>query len=153
MTDNEVDPRRAGLLRALILSLVAAAVPVAGAFLFPASLQDYEALTWLLLLVPAFLWAYERGWQGIATALAFGMAAVTLTYVMTQLIGSSVPDLLLPVIAAYVLITLCIGLFGDRVARGGFDAAADMRALNDATTGLPNRTQADLHLELEFAAA
>ncbi|HEX2166116.1 MAG TPA: PAS domain S-box protein, partial [Longimicrobiales bacterium] len=117
------------------------------------SLQDYEALTWLLLVVPAFLWAYERGWRGIATALAFGMAAVTLTYVMTQLIGSTVPDLLLPVIAAYVAITLCIGVFGDRVSRGGFDAAADMRALNDPATGLPNRTQAELHLELEFAAA
>ncbi|HSK18514.1 MAG TPA: PAS domain S-box protein [Longimicrobiales bacterium] len=153
MTTEEGDPRQAGLLRVLILSLLAAAIPVAGAFLFPATLQDYEALTWLVLLVPAFLWADARGWRGIATALALGMAAVTVTYVLTQLIGSTVPDLLLPVIVAYVAITLGIGLFGARVARGGFDAAADMRALNDEATGLPNRTQADLHLELEFAAA
>ena len=153
MTTEDSRPRDARLLRVLVLSLLAAAVPVAGAFLFPASLQDYEALTWLLLLVPAFLWADARGWRGIATALALGMAAVTLTYVLTQLIGSTLPDLLLPVIVAYVAITLGIGLFGARVARGGFDAAADMRALNDEATGLPNRTQADLHLELEFAAA
>jgi diguanylate cyclase (GGDEF)-like protein/PAS domain S-box-containing protein len=153
VTTKEVDQQRAGLVRALLLSLVAGAIPVAGAFLFPARLQDYEALTWLVLLVPAFLWAYERGWRGIATALAFGMAAVTLTYVMTQLIGSTVPDLLLPVVVVYVTITLGIGLFADRVARGSFDATADVRALNDEATGLPNRTQADLHLELEFAAA
>ncbi|MBR9989076.1 MAG: GGDEF domain-containing protein, partial [Gemmatimonadetes bacterium] len=153
MTTEPVDPFRSGLMRALVISLIAAAIPIAGAFLFPASLQDYEALTWLLLVIPAFLWAYERGWRGIATALAFGMAAVTITYVMTQLVGSSVPDLLLPVIVVYVAITLGIGLFRDRVARGPFDAAADMRALNDEATGLPNRTQAELHLELEFAAA
>ncbi|HEX6307118.1 MAG TPA: PAS domain S-box protein [Longimicrobiales bacterium] len=144
---------RRGLVRALVLSLAAGAVPVAGAFLFPDSLQDYEALTWLLLVVPAFLWAYERGWRGIATALAFGMAAVSTTYVLTELNGRQVPDLLLPVVVAYVAITLGIGLFGERVARGGFSAAGDGRALLDAATGLPNRDQAELHLELEFAAA
>ncbi|HEX6132631.1 MAG TPA: PAS domain S-box protein [Longimicrobiales bacterium] len=153
MKASAAEASKRGLVRALVLSFVAGAIPIAGAFLFPDTLQDYEALTWLLLLVPAFLWAYERGWRGIATALAFGMAAVSTTYVLTELGGRQVPDLLLPVVVAYIAITLGIGVFGERVARGGFASALDGRALLDSLTNLPTREQAELHLELEFAAA
>jgi two-component system, cell cycle sensor histidine kinase and response regulator CckA len=144
---------KSGLVRALALSIAAASIPITGAFLFPTSLQDYEALTWLTLLVPAFLWAYERGWRGVATALALGMAAVSITYALMQLRGGQIPDLLLAVIVVYVGVSLGIGLFGDRLGKARYEAAAETLALQDPLTGLPNRRHAELHLEIEFAAA
>jgi diguanylate cyclase (GGDEF)-like protein/PAS domain S-box-containing protein len=146
-------PGTAGLLRALVLSVAAAAVPVAGAFLFPADLKDYEALTWLLLLVPAFLWAYERGWRGIATALAFGMAALSITYAVTQSLGSQLPPLLPPVLLAWLAVSIGIGLLRDGVSRAQYAAAAETLALQDPLTGLANRKRAELHLDLQFASA
>ncbi|HSJ23953.1 MAG TPA: PAS domain S-box protein [Longimicrobiales bacterium] len=153
MPQAEVRPASRGLIRALGLSLAAAAIPVAGVFLFPDDLRDYEALTWLLLLVPAFLWAYERGWRGVATALAAGMATVSTTYVMAEVSGRDVPDLLLPVIVIYVFVSLGIGLFGQHASRSRFDAATHSLALQDPLTALPNREQAELHTGMQFTAA
>lgn len=153
MADADVRPASGNLFRVLVLSLAAAAVPVAGAFLFPEQLEHYEALTWLLLLVPAFLWAYERGWRGVATALALGMAALSVTYAVAESLGRSVPELLLPVVVIYVLVSLGTGLLGERSMRAGFDAAAETLALQDPLTGLPNRRHAELHLDLQFATA
>lgn len=67
-------------LRALVLSIVALAVPVVATLWVSDSLGDYDALLWLLALVPAFLLAYYRGWRGVATALAAGMAALAVTH-------------------------------------------------------------------------
>jgi diguanylate cyclase (GGDEF)-like protein/PAS domain S-box-containing protein len=153
MPRADVRPAGDGLIRALVLSVAAAAVPVAGTFLFPDNLKDYEALTWLLLLVPAFLWAYERGWRGVATALAAGMATLSVTYAFVEVSGRAIPDLLLAIIVIYVIISLSIGLFGDRVSRAQFDAAAETLALRDPLTGLPNRRHAELQAEMQFAAA
>jgi diguanylate cyclase (GGDEF)-like protein/PAS domain S-box-containing protein len=153
MAGVDVRPASGNMLRALVLSVAAAAVPIAGTFLFPVHLQDYEALTWLLLLVPAFLWAYERGWRGVATALALGMAALSVTYATAEALGGRVPDLLLPVVVIYVLVSLGTGLLGERSMRAGFAAAAESLALQDPLTGLPNRRHAELHLELQFATA
>jgi len=82
---------------------------VAGALLFPDGLAEYGALLWLLALVPAFLLAYYRGWRGAATALAAGMATLSLTEVAAAWTGHALPDLLVGVVAAYVTITLGIG--------------------------------------------
>jgi diguanylate cyclase (GGDEF)-like protein/PAS domain S-box-containing protein len=145
--------QRHGLLRVLALSALAAAVPISGVFVFPEQMRDYEALTWLLLLVPAFLWAYERGWRGVATALASGMAALSVTYAVSQSLGGTLPPLLLPVIVAYVAITLAVGMFGERLTRAQYDRAAETLALQDPLTGLANRRRAELHLDLQFATA
>ena len=142
-----------GLVRALLLSVLAAAIPIAGVFLFPETLEDYEALMWLLLLVPAFLWSYERGWSGIATALAFGMAALTTTYVIAEYRGIAIPDLLFAVVVLYVAITLGIGLFREEVAAAQADHATESLAMEDPLTTLPNRRHAEMHLQMEFAAA
>jgi diguanylate cyclase (GGDEF)-like protein/PAS domain S-box-containing protein len=149
----ESRPDAGGLVRVLALSLAAAAVPVAAVVFFPENLQHYEALTWLLLLVPAFLWAYERGWRGIATALALGMAALSLTYAVAELLGGTIPDLLLPVVVVYVAISLGIGVFGTRLSRARYHAATEELTLQDSLTGLPNRRHLELHLEMEYAAA
>jgi diguanylate cyclase (GGDEF)-like protein/PAS domain S-box-containing protein len=153
--DTRADARapNGGLVRVLMLSIAAAAVPVLAAWFFPADLQDYEALTWLLLLIPAFLWSYERGWRGVATALALGMAVLSLTYAVAEFQGRAVPDLLLPVVVLYVAISLGIGVFGMRLSRAAHDAAAEQHTLQDGLTGLPNRRHVELHLEMEFAAA
>jgi diguanylate cyclase (GGDEF)-like protein/PAS domain S-box-containing protein len=142
-----------GLVRALLLSVIAAAIPIAGVFLFPETMADYEALMWLLLLVPAFLWSYERGWSGIATALAFGMAALTTTYVIAEYQGIAIPDLLFAVVVLYVGITLGIGLFREEVAAAQADQATESLAMQDPLTTLPNRRHAEMHLQMEFAAA
>lgn len=137
--------------RALVLSGLALLVPVAGAILVPAELGDYAALLWLTALVPAFLLAYYRGWRGVATALALGMATLSLTQVGVLLVGGSLPDLLLAVVVGYVAISLGIGWLADTLHRDKA-VVADM-AFTDILTHLPNRRHARVFLENEFAAA
>ena len=144
-------PRRRVPLRALLLSLAALAVPVAGALLFPDGLAEYGALLWLLALVPAFLLAYYRGWSGAATALAAGMATLSLTEVAAAWTGRALPDLLVGVVAAYVAITLGIGWLAELLHQEK-DEVEDM-AFTDPLTHLPNRRHARAFLENEFAAA
>jgi diguanylate cyclase (GGDEF)-like protein/PAS domain S-box-containing protein len=140
-------------LRAVLLSLPAVAIPVAGAIFLPVELGDYEALLWLLALIPAFLLAYHRGWRGAATTLAFGMAILSITYFCTQALGRPIPQLLYGVITFYVGITLGIGWLAERVSKKKFDEASTTLALRDPLTELPNRRYAEVYLEQEFAAA
>ena len=136
--------------RALILSCAALLVPMAGAFLLPQGLADYGTLLWLLALVPAFLLAYYRGWQGAATALAAGMASLSLTAAVAVWLGRAVPDLLLGVVVGYVAIALGIGWLAERLHRDR-DEVEDM-AFTDILTHLPNRRHARVFPENEFAA-
>jgi PAS domain S-box-containing protein len=109
--------------RALVLSLAALAVPILAAFVFPESLADYGTILWLLALVPAFLLAYYRGWQGVSVALGVGMAVLTATQLTGLAFGTGSRDwvLLLLVVAAYISIALGIGwlteLLGDATVR------------------------------------
>lgn len=137
--------------RALVLSLIALAVPVLGAFWTPEALQQYSALLWLLALVPAFLLAYYRGWRGVATALAAGMATLSLTQVVATWLGRPVPDLLMGIVVAYVAISLGIGWLAELFQRQ-VHQAEDL-AFTDLLTRLPNRRHARVFLENEFAAA
>jgi len=86
--------------KALILSLIALAVPITSAVAFPTLAGDeYGLLVWLLALVPAFLLTYYRGLTGAAVAVAGAMAALSLSQVLLQLFGLGSPDwswLLLP---------------------------------------------------------
>jgi diguanylate cyclase (GGDEF)-like protein/PAS domain S-box-containing protein len=143
---------RPGLVRSLVLSLAALAVPVAGVLWFPRELADYAALAWLLAVIPALLLAHERGWRGAATALAFGMAVLTVTYVTAELRGREIPDLLAGVVILYIVITLGIGWLAERAGTLRLTQVADL-ALIDTLTGLPNREQSERFLEKEFAAA
>src|SRR5688500_4033263 len=143
--------RRRAPTRALLLSLAALGVPVAGALVFPEGLAEYGSLLWLLALIPAFLLAYYRAWRGAATALAAGMATLSLTEAVATWSGRSVPDLLLGVVIAYVAITLGIGWLAEQLHQDK-DEVEDM-AFTDILTHLPNRRHARVFLENEFAAA
>ena len=138
-------------LRALLISLAALAIPAAGAFVVPGVLQDYEALLWMLAVVPAFLLAYYKAWRGAAIALAGAMAAVSVTYAITQAIGRPMPELMLAVLVVIIGVSLAAGMLADRIYRKTGQAPSD--GFTDPATGLPNRAHADLHLETEFAHA
>ncbi len=137
--------------RALILSLAALVVPVVGDLEVPERLADYGALLWLLALVPAFLLAYYRGWKGVATALAVGMATLSTTQVVATWMHRAPPDILLGVVGAYVAVSMGIGWLAETLHRER--AIVEDMAFTDLVTHLPNRRHARLFLENEFAAA
>jgi diguanylate cyclase (GGDEF)-like protein len=144
-------PARVVPFRALAISLGAFLVPVLGAFSFPERIAEYGALLWLTMVIPAFLLAYHRGWRGAATALAAGMATLSVTQAAVLWAGEPVPDILLGVVVAYVLIVLGIGWLAEALHQER--AVVEDMAFTDLLTGLPNRRQARLFLENEFAAA
>jgi len=144
---------RQELFRAFLLSLFALAVPVTGAFFVPDTFSDYEALLWLIALIPAFLLAYHRGWRGAATALALGMAVLSVTYAVTRGMGRTVPPLLFGVVVFYIVLALMVGWLAERLHRRVRREQREGAAFVDPLTGLPNRRHAELHLDIEFNAA
>jgi putative two-component system response regulator len=137
--------------RALVISLAALLFPAVAPFVVPEALSRYAPFFWLLALLPAFLLAYYRGWRGVATALAAGMATLSLAQAVSLWMGRSVPDLLFAVVIAYLVIALGIGWLAEVLHRDR-DEVEDM-AFTDILTHLPNRRHARVFLENEFAAA
>jgi diguanylate cyclase (GGDEF)-like protein len=139
--------------RAVFLCGVALILPVIAAVVFPSESAEYRVLVWLVLLVPAFLLAFFRGWKGVATSLAGGM--VVLVVAQVALLASGRPmsnwPLLLTVIIAYILIALGIGFLSDSLHEARM--RAEELALTDELTGMPNRRHVRLILGREFAAA
>lgn len=141
-------------IRALALSLAALAVPVVAVLLFPDWAQDDQGvLIWLSSLVPAFLLAYYRGLRGVALAVAGGMAVLALTQVAVLVLGETAPNwtFLLAVVAVYIAICIALAVFAEILHRER--RAAEMLALVDQLTGLPNRRHAGIMLDSQFAAA
>ncbi len=137
--------------RAAVLSLAAFVVPVLGAFWFPEDLADYEALLWLTALIPAFLLAYYRGWQGAATATALGMAVLAIVAAITRSLGRETPDLLPIIVVIYLGLSIAIGWLAEILHRDR-DEVEDL-AFTDPLTHLPNRRHVEVFLANEFAAA
>ncbi len=139
--------------RAFVLSAVALLVPVIASVVMPEATEEYELLVWLLLLVPAFLLAYFRGWRGVTMTLAAGMVLMVSVQLGLAMSGYRVPNvsLLVAVIISYVLISLGIGILSDRLHSERMHA--EELALTDELTSLPNRRYVRLILEREFAAA
>jgi diguanylate cyclase (GGDEF)-like protein len=136
----------------LILAFAALAVPVIGTFWFPEEAHEYEALLWLLALVPAFLLAYYRGWTGVAVAMLIGMVALSGVQVAASVLGfQSNWAMFLAIVAAYIALGLCIGIVSELLHRER--ARAERLALMDELTEIPNRRLADLFLDKEFGAA
>ena len=135
--------------RAVGLSIAALAVP------FAASQWAVETsaspLVWLVALIPAFLLAYYRGWGGVATALAGAMAALALSNVVLLLRGASIDELyLLGVITIFIAVCLGIGWLSE--AMHDSRARAELVALTDELTTLPNRRRVRMFLEAQLAA-
>ena len=105
---STIQPTQPVPVRALGFSVFALVVPVVGALFVPEALGEYGALLWLAAVVPAFLLAYYRGWRGAATALAVGMATLSVTQVVVLLQGRELPSLLLGVVVGYIGIALGI---------------------------------------------
>ena len=140
--------------KALVLSLIALAVPITSAVVFPNLAGDeYGLLVWLLALVPAFLLTYYRGLTGAAAAVAGGMAALSLSQVLVQIFGLGAPDWswLLLVVINFLIITIGIALFAELLHKER--RRAENLALADQLTGLPNRRHVELALDREFGAA
>jgi diguanylate cyclase (GGDEF)-like protein len=140
--------------RALALSAASLAVPVLGVVLFPSWVQeDQGMLIWMMALVPAFLLAYYRGLRGVALALAFAMAVLSVTQVGVLVLGINAPDWKLLLTVVSVLVAVCIALAAVAELLHRERRAAEALALVDALTGLPNRRQAEATLDAQFAAA
>lgn len=139
--------------RVLGLSLAALGVAVVGAFTSPDLLSGYDALSWLLLLVPAFLLAYYRGWRGTVRVLAGGsLLLLALELAAARLFGVSVEwNLLLLVALGLLAIGLGLGVLSELLHRERVEALA--LAYNDPLTGLPNRKLLEFQLDKEFATA
>jgi diguanylate cyclase (GGDEF)-like protein len=145
---------RAVPARALVLSAASLAVPVLGVATFPSWMQeDQGMLIWMIALVPAFLLAYYRGLRGVALALSFAMAVLSLTQVGVLLLGINAPDWTLLLTVVTVLVAVCVALAVVSELLHRERRAAEALALIDALTGLPNRRQAEMTLDAQFAAA
>ncbi len=138
---------------AAILCIIALLLPAIVTFGFPEQMVGHEALVWLVLLIPAFLLAYFRGWRGVATALAAGMTVLVMVQLVVVLIGRALVawPYLLAVTLAYILTALGIGFLSDRLHEERM--RAEELALTDDLTGMPNRRHVRLILDREFAAA
>jgi diguanylate cyclase (GGDEF)-like protein len=135
------------------LSLVALAIPMAAEFFFADLVRDSQALVWLFAVIPSFLLAYYRGWKGAATALAAGMAALSLTQVWILLTVGHLENwpVVLIVVVIFCATALANGLTTERLHAQR--AEAELMALTDELTNLPNRRFVERFLDREFAAA
>ncbi len=138
---------------ALVVSVLALAVAGAVNFIWPSALPDYFSLVWLLALVPPFLLAYHKGWEGAALALAAGMVLL----VGVEVGGSLLADreirwwVVGGVIVLLIFVSLGAGSMAERLHRRHDDALR--LAYADPLTNLPNRRILDMFLFKEFAAA
>ena len=133
--------------RALGLSVAALAAAMWGAFSSPDILAGYDAVSWLLLLVPVFLFAYYRGWQGATRALAVGslMIIVSETGALFVL-GIEVEWFFLLLVAAVlVAVGIGLGILSELLERERLQALS--LAYADPVTGLPNRRLLDFMLD------
>src|ERR1019366_9526307 len=140
--------------RALAISIAALAVPVAVVFWQPDwTSNGLGMLIWLTALIPAFLLSYYRGWQGVAVALAGGMAVITATQISVVVFEIGEPNwtLLGVIVGVYLADSVGIATLGEALRRER--GAAERLAMIDGLTGLPNRRHVEDLLEREFAAA
>jgi len=140
-------------VRSLALSGGALAVPVVAQLALAEAAGDHELLLWMMAVVPAFLLAYYRGWRGAATALAAGMAVLSVTQAVLIFLGHGVEDtlLLFGVVVAFIVLSLVGGWLMEKLHEER--ERAELLALTDDLTGLPNRRHAQMWLEPVFQRA
>lgn len=144
---NSVPPR------ALAISLVALAVAGLAAIAWPTSLDELAGLVWLLALVPAFLFAYYRGWEGAAAGVLVAMILMIAIEIVPALIVGTEVDWRVAggVTVAFIGASLGVGALTEMLRRQKSEAL--QLAFGDVLTGLPNRRMVDLFLQQHFAAS
>jgi diguanylate cyclase (GGDEF)-like protein len=151
---RDSSPKQTVPPRALAISIAALVIPVATVYWLPDwTSNGLGMLIWLTALIPAFLFSYYRGMQGVAIALSGGMAVITATQVSVVAFQIAEPDwtLLGVIVSVYLVVSVGIATLAE-VLRRERHAAEDMARI-DRLTGLPNRRHAEDSLEREFAAA
>ena len=155
-----IDPRPEDLdvearvpARALVISLVALALAGLLSSLWPQALEEMAALTWLLALVPAFLFAYYRGWEGAAVGLLIAMLVLIAIEIVPALVTGTHVDWRIAGAITIVFIAVSLGLGGLSELLQRQRSVAMNLAFHDTLTGLPNRRMLDLFLEQHFAAS
>lgn len=136
-----------------MVSLAAFIIPMVAELRFAELIGHCQALVWLFAVIPSFLLAYYRGWAGVATALAAAMAALSLTQVGVLLTVGHIESwpLVLVVVVIFCTFAVAIGLTTEQLHAQR--ATAELLALTDELTSLPNRRFAERILDREFAAA
>lgn len=139
--------------RALALSLAALSVAGLAAIVWPSSLAELAGLVWLLALVPAFLFAYYRGWEGAAAGLLVAMILMIAIEIVPALIVGTEVDWRIAggVAVAFILASLGLGALAETLRRQ--KASALQLAFHDTLTAVPNRRMLDLFLAQHFAAS
>lgn len=135
------------------LSLAAVALVGVVVLSFPEETRGLRACLGVLTLVPAFVFAYYRGWTGAAAWAGAAAGVLGAAACGALLAGRSVPwsPAVPGVVATYAGIALAVGILAE-VLRRERERAVRL-ALTDDLTGLPNRRSARWFLEKEFAAA
>jgi diguanylate cyclase (GGDEF)-like protein len=140
-------------LRALVLGIAALITAVVGAFTNPTALAGYDALSWLLILIPAFLLSYYRGWRGATRALAGGALLILVAELFAERVLALEVEWVFLFLIALVLLSVGLGLgVLSELLRRERETALVM-AYSDPLTGLPNRRLLEFTLSKEFAAA
>lgn len=146
-------PRPAIPRLAIALSLLALITPAVAELFLADLVGSHQPLIWLLAVIPSFLLAFYRGWLGAATALAAGMAALSITQVIVLLTVGHIENwpVLLVIVVIFCATAVANGLATELLHHQR--ASAELLALTDNLTELPNRRSAEQFLEREFAAA
>lgn len=139
--------------RAFWISLAALCVAGVGSAVWPSAFAEYSVLVWLLALVPPFLLAYYRGWQGAAA----GLAAAMLVLIALQLVGAIVLGhpvdwrVAAGIAGLLVFVSFAAGLSAELLHRQAFRAL--QVAYADPVTGLGNRRVLEFFLDRQVAGA
>lgn len=154
MPDSFTARQTPGWTWTILLALASLGIPLAASHLAPGWWTgDSALLVWMSPLLPAFLFAYQRGWEGAVLAFATAMAGLTITQVALLLGHVDPPEfnVLLGVVGVYLFFGLGLGIMAEGLHRER--ARAVDLAFTDPLTGLPNRRHADNFLEIEFSRA
>ena len=156
--DLDVGPMRIDHLparvppKALVLSGLALGTAVVGSVMWPDSAGEYSALIWLLAIVPAFLFAYYKGWPGATSVLISAMILVAIFEVGSSLLSTG--EVAWWIVGGVTVVLIAVSLGAGLISEGHRQQTSEALKLAyaDPLTGLPNRRVLQMFLSREFAA-
>lgn len=133
--------------RAVFLSLLALVVAGSTNVMLPGTMEQYSAYLWLLALIPPFLFAYYRGWEGAAAGLGAAMLILVCLQLGPALLNGTSPDWRTTGVTAgtFMIFSVGIGWGSERMQQNTLTALR--LAYADPLTGLGNRRVLDFVLD------